>query len=189
MPHSPLSALRRAVLDSTPIHGLPRSRRRILAVVILVTLAALFLQVGRGGMDRLSIGPAWLDSDLLHAAIELGAALLCLLRARWVRADRRAWLLIGVGIGLYAAGDVLWFTWLGVREWPPFPSLADAFWLSFYLLVIGALAMLARGHLRLRQRTLWLDGLIGGLAVTAVGVPPALAGGLGFAGRPIAAAM
>jgi len=49
--------------------------------------------------------------------------------------------------------------------------------------------MFARGHLRLRQRTLWLDGLIGGLAVTAVGVPPALAGGLGFADRPIAAAM
>ena len=133
-------------------------------------------------------GTSWLGSDHLHTIVELTGAALCLARARRVREDRVAWLLVGVGIASYCAGDTLWFAWVKHEPSPSFPSVADGLWSTFYVLVIAGTAALVHGHVRLRQRTLWLDGVIGGLVVAAVGLPPIVAGGVGFAGNSMQAA-
>jgi diguanylate cyclase (GGDEF)-like protein len=127
-------------------------------------------------------GAPLLGSGLVHPAIELLGAGLCLSRSRLVARDGIAWLLIGLAVASYATGDVLWFAWIGTRASPAFPSVADAFWLAFYALAAAGIAMLVSRSVRQRQRTLWLDGAIGGLAVAAAGLPPILAQGLGFAG-------
>lgn len=127
-------------------------------------------------------GAQWVGADPLHDALELMAGVTCLARAWWVRRDRRAWLLIGVGVVSYAIGDTLWFAWLGRQASPPFPSLADGFWLSFYVVAIGAITLLVRAHVRWSERTLWVDGLMGGFVVAAVGITVLFHAGVGITG-------
>jgi two-component system cell cycle response regulator len=52
---------------------------------------------------------------------------------------------------------------------PPYPSLADAFWLAVYPPLYAALVLLVRARTGVVRRSLWLDGVIGGLAIAAVG--------------------
>jgi diguanylate cyclase (GGDEF)-like protein len=152
-----------------------------LRAVAVAALAALTLHLADGAVGPALPGTAWLSSDTLHTVLKALGAVLCLWRARLTPLDRAAWLLVGAGIGAYTIGETIWFTAYG-DSLPPFPSIADGFWLLFYLLVIAGTAVLVRGHVHLSQRTLWLDAAIGGLVVAAVGLPAILAGGLGFAG-------
>jgi diguanylate cyclase (GGDEF)-like protein len=169
--------------DSSP----GRAAAWTLRAVAIAALVALSVRIADGAVGPDVPGTAWLGSDTLHAGLEVLAALLCLSRAQLGRHDRVAWLLVGTGIGAYTVGDTIWYAVYG-NSLPPFPSIADAFWISFYLLVIAGTAMLVRGHVRLRQRTLWLDGAVGGLVLAAVGLPAIMAGGLGFAGSSMQAA-
>jgi hypothetical protein len=43
-----------------------------------------------------------------------------------------AWTAIGLAVLLYAAGDIIWAFLELIRDAPPFPSLADAFYLLYY---------------------------------------------------------
>ena len=52
---------------------------------------------------------------------------------------------------------------------PPYPSLADAFWLAVYAPIYVALLLLLRSRAGAVRRSVWLDGVIAGLAVAAVG--------------------
>ncbi|HEX9093779.1 MAG TPA: hypothetical protein VF902_07330 [Coriobacteriia bacterium] len=66
----------------------------------------------------------------------LAAAVLLLVARRFQPGNplRRIWLLLGIGIGVYAVGDVVW-TVLDVRSGfgdVPYPSLADALYLAQY---------------------------------------------------------
>jgi diguanylate cyclase (GGDEF)-like protein len=131
---------------------------------------------------RILVGVPLLGTDLVHPAVEFLGAGLCLSRAWIVRQDRAAWILIGVGIASYSVGDTVWFLWISKEASPGFPSAGDAFWVAFYALAVAGIAMLARRGIGLRQRTLWLDGMIGGLAVAAAGLPLIMSHGLGFAG-------
>jgi diguanylate cyclase (GGDEF)-like protein len=54
-------------------------------------------------------------------------------------------------------------------ESPPYPSIADFFYLGFYALSYVAVILLVRSNVRDFKRSLWLDGLIAGLAVAALG--------------------
>ena len=151
-------------------------------------LAAAALAIHFAADDhRVLVGVPLLGTDYVHPAIELLAAVLCVSRARLFRQDRTAWLLIGLGIASYTVGDTLWFVWISKQASPSFPSVGDAFWLSFYALVVAGIALLARRSIDLRQRTLWLDGAIGGLAVASVGLPLIMVQGLGFAASSLQA--
>jgi diguanylate cyclase len=157
-------------------------RGGVLRVLWVVGALGLTLHLLRDGLNLPLARWTWVGGDPLHDALELIAAAACLARARWVALDRRAWLLIGLGVTSYAVGDTLWFAWLGRLASPPSPSIADAFWLAFYLLTGAGIAGLAREHVRLSQRTLWLDGLMGGCIVVAIGIAVMFRHGLGIAG-------
>ena len=88
-----------------------------------------------------------------------------------------------VGITLYGAGNLLWALWLEHVDAPPIPSVSDVLWLSLYPCSYVGLAWLARRHRRL-PAGVWLDGIIAGLGLAALGAALVVRAG---AERPSAA--
>jgi diguanylate cyclase (GGDEF)-like protein len=97
-----------------------------------------------------------------------GAAFACLLRAALRRTERPAWTAIGFSLVAWSIGDALWDFHLGALEEPPFPNVADAFYLLSYLGSYAGYLLLLRARVRPWPLSLWLDGLIGGLALAGV---------------------
>ena len=85
-----------------------------------------------------------------------------------MRRERGAWLLVAAGL-LWAIGDLYWSFKLSKLEEIPYPSLADLFYLAGYPALYAGIALLTRTRLQTFERSVWLDGLIGALAVAAVG--------------------
>ena len=104
----------------------------------------------------------------LYNGLLIAAALICLARAIVVPAGRAPWLLIGIGLLCGSAADLYYTVALGDRDAPPVPSLADAGWLAFYPTSFVAVWMLLRARRAYARASLWLDGLLGALAVAAV---------------------
>jgi two-component system cell cycle response regulator len=144
----------------------PRRFLRATQVVSVLALAAYALHVGVG------LGGKRLESffnDYLYNALVLVAASSCILRAIRVRRQRAPWALLGAGLLAWAAAEIYNSFYLASLEEPPYPSLSDALWLSFYPAAYGALALLVRERMREARGSLWLDGLVAALAVSAVG--------------------
>ncbi|MGH2906656.1 MAG: diguanylate cyclase domain-containing protein [Solirubrobacterales bacterium] len=103
------------------------------------------------------------DTAFLLAAVIVG------LRAILVDAERRAWWFVAAGLLLWGGGAT-YFTplqWSGDEI--PIPSPADGLWLSAYAMWYVGLIMLFRARVRNLDVRLWADGLIGALAVSAIG--------------------
>src|SRR6266498_4032899 len=80
----------------------------------------------------------------LYNALVLFAVLGCALRVAWVRAERGAWLALTAAVAMWATGEILFdFAYGGS---PPFPSLADVFYLGFAPACYVGLILLVRGH-------------------------------------------
>jgi signal transduction histidine kinase/CheY-like chemotaxis protein/HPt (histidine-containing phosphotransfer) domain-containing protein len=107
-------------------------------------------------------------ATVIYDGTVLGASLLCVLRAASRREDRPAWTLMAVALGFWALGELYWDVFLGPSVDAPIPSLADVFWLSFYLPAYASVALLTRSRLRRVPVSLSLDGLIGALGVSSV---------------------
>jgi diguanylate cyclase (GGDEF)-like protein len=107
--------------------------------------------------------------DWLYNALEIGAVALCGARALARRRDRAAWFAVTIGMGFFAAADMYYSLAWGDANVVPFPSLADALYLSFYPFVYVGIGLLLRSRVRRLPVGLWLDGVIGGLAVAALG--------------------
>jgi diguanylate cyclase len=98
----------------------------------------------------------------------LAAPLLCFLRLRKTSTYRISWLLLTVGLTLYALGNIYWTIQIRPMAVEPFPSIADYLWLSFYPFAFAALLLMLRERTDRLPLSLWLDGLVGGMAVTAI---------------------
>jgi hypothetical protein len=106
----------------------------------------------------------------------VAAAVLCLARAAVVAEERPAWLAIGGGLCLYAGG---WIVDLFVYDnAPTMPSIADGFWMAAYLGFYPGVVLLGRGRFARRGLGMWLDGLLGALALAAATAATALHGSL-----------
>jgi hypothetical protein len=93
-----------------------------------------------------------------------------------VREERVAWLLIAVGLEVYALGGVVYLRWVAGDPTPPFPSLADWFWLAMYPWVLAGLVGLVRARGLGSHLSVWLDGLVGALALGTIGAALIFAG-------------
>ena len=116
------------------------------------------------------LGGAWLariDNDYLYDGILVLAALNCFVCGRG-RADRTAWIWVGVAISAWAAGDIYYTAVLDGKAVIPFPSLSDAGYLLFYPPVYVGLVVLFHKEVRGIVRSLWLDGLIAALTTAAL---------------------
>ena len=98
-------------------------------------------------------------------AIFYGAAALCVVRGRAVRADRSAWFLFALAMTLWGTGGFYYAIFLWNADVVPFPSPADFFWIVFYLPAYAALFKLLRSRARTTGRGVLLDALVAGLGV------------------------
>jgi diguanylate cyclase (GGDEF)-like protein len=107
--------------------------------------------------------------EVLEDSIYVLAGLVVAARAVLVRRDRWAWALLSVGLLSYAAGNILA---IGVVT---FPSASDALWLPLYPLGYASIILLLRQNVARWHASMWLDGLVAALGVSAVAVALVLA--------------
>ena len=111
--------------------------------------------------------PFW-DGWLFHALLLLATAA-CGLRAVLVAPERWAWAALTAAAGIWMVSSVWWQVTLSGVDDPPYPSLADAGWLLFYPLAYTGVVLLVRERVPAFSRSVWLDGLVGGMAVAGIG--------------------
>jgi diguanylate cyclase (GGDEF)-like protein/PAS domain S-box-containing protein len=141
----------------------PHTRRPVVPI-IAAALALLYvagrLLPGLGHDGHVFV--RWQGAVVLYAV----AAVLTLIRARREPQDRTAWTMIGVGIACYGFGTAC--TIVSSRPSDDPPPLAFAGWFAFFLLVYPALVTMLRARLRPFTLSFFLDGVIGGMALSAV---------------------
>ncbi len=142
----------------------PTSARIAFALLGACTLL-LFVFEATGARSSLLSGAF---GDWLYNAILILSAAACTLRGVRGSRERLPWLLIGAGLMSWALGQTWWTIFLADSANPPYPSVADWFWLAFYPLTFAGILGLGRSRLALTDRGMWVEGLIGGLAAGAV---------------------
>src|SRR6478735_1408990 len=100
-----------------------RQRRTVLvggflALCLLVAFTARAV-LGFGGHSTHVLFNTW-----IYNALMLTSAAGCLLRAALVRRERLAWALLGVGLLLYAGGEIYYAAVLAGQATVPIPSFA-----------------------------------------------------------------
>ena len=115
----------------------------------------------------LDAGP--LFSRFAHDAVLLVATALCFWAgfASPQRRERRAWLLIGVGVAAWTFGEIYYTAVLWTAEEIPIPSPADTGYLLFPPFMLLGILTLLRSRTRDIPGTLWADGITAALAVSA----------------------
>src|SRR5271170_3372529 len=152
----------------SPLASISRGRGILVKAIRALALLGLALYaahsiagLGGHGLDKLF--EDWVFNWLL-----LASAALCLMRAAWCRAERRAWLALGIGLGCWAAGEILFTVDPGQVTEGSFPAPSDFLWLVFYPASFVTLGLLVRSRVRVFYASLWLDGIVGALAIAAL---------------------
>jgi diguanylate cyclase (GGDEF)-like protein len=109
-----------------------------------------------------------LDAGLGNLVLVL-PALVFATRAVLVAADRVPFGLLAAGATSFAAGNVVYLTYVHHHAAPPFPSWADAGYLGTYPCFVAAVLLLVRRELGRLGRGVLLDGLVGVLGASAAG--------------------
>jgi diguanylate cyclase (GGDEF)-like protein/PAS domain S-box-containing protein len=109
------------------------------------------------------VGPRWLNSGPVYNVIGFSSVLALLLGARLNTNERRRlpWHLFAIGQTLFVAGDALAYNYERIfGSALPFPSIADAFYLAFYPLLVAGMLLLIRERNEARDRASLIDALI-----------------------------
>ena len=153
------------VMLADPRLSLPLRRAwTAFAAVIVVYLVVL----GLGWVTDRPLLPIDVHEGI-RFLLMLDAAVLVLWRALTLREDRTAWLALGVGLAAWTAGQCIATLISPVGQEVPFPSVADAGLIVFYVGQYVAFFLLARSGMGRVPRATWLDGAVGILLLGAVG--------------------
>jgi diguanylate cyclase (GGDEF)-like protein len=144
------------------VHLRAPAARRLWQAIMVAGLAVLSLHY----LGHFSRGGSRVYESWLYEGLELFAALGCIARGIFVRAERSAWLFIGAGLLATTCGDVLYDFWYGGN--PPFPSAADVGYLAFYPLLYVGIVLLLRRRVSTFSASLWLDGFLAAAAAGAL---------------------
>ena len=128
-------------------------------------MLVLHMTVGLGGR-----GSERLIDDGVYDVLMFGAAFAVIARAIAFREQRAAWLTMGAGLLCWSLGELYFALFVegsGVATGSVSP--ADGLYLAMYPCLYVAIMLLLRAHLRELRVSLWLDGLIGGLAAATLG--------------------
>jgi two-component system, cell cycle response regulator len=106
--------------------------------------------------------------DGVYCGLVFAAGAACVMRAVVVRDERAAWLMMGLGLLAWGAGEVTWMQLYRDDPQAASPSLADLLYLSFYPASYTSLLLLARSRTDSFRSSLWLDGAIAALTVAAL---------------------
>jgi diguanylate cyclase (GGDEF)-like protein len=148
-------------------------------ILLLLAVTAANAVFGIGGQSAERPIRDWLSS-----AIYVLVAGIVAMRAMRMPTKRTPWTIFAVGLSAYAAGNVLWSAWVEHLKTVPIPSICDGLWLSFYPITYVGIVGFARSARQPRvQAGVWLDGLIAGAGLAAIGaalvLPPVLASATG----------
>jgi diguanylate cyclase (GGDEF)-like protein len=141
---------------------LASSRRSTAALIVLTALFGLCALEDTFPLSS-ALGHflnTWVYDDLV-----LAAGVICVARGVASTQERFAWILMGGALLAWGVGDTIWT----FSDNPPFPYYSDAGYLAVYPLAYTSIGLLLRARVRHIRASVWLDGLIGGLAVAAVG--------------------
>jgi hypothetical protein len=135
-----------------------------------LTLTALVLFAT--GVWRRPDGETWAVAyDLvLYNLVYAGAALVCAIAARRAQADRLAWWAMTASLVWGLLGNLVYTLVVAPTPEEPFPSIADAFYLAYYVPLYVALIGLIRARVARFHASMWLDGVVGALGAGAVAV-------------------
>ena len=115
--------------------------------------------------------PGWFDSVVNGWLGELtlwAPMAVCWLAAVRIGFRRPELLLCAAAVTAFAAGDT-YFVLMSVGGGTlPFPSLADLGYVSFYPMMLAALVVAVRRHMRAASSSVWLDCAVGSLGATSV---------------------
>jgi PAS domain S-box-containing protein len=119
---------------------------------LAVGLFAAVLQLALRGSD--------VATAVLHLAVQVLAVACVVAGLRMYRpAGRTAWYLLLTGMLVYLAANAIWYPANARGVPPPFPSLADALYISAYLLLLGGATLIVRAGAGGRDRGAFLDVL------------------------------
>jgi two-component system, cell cycle response regulator len=131
-------------------------------------LGALFVLIGAHLVHSLTGFGGAATADFfdigVYDAVMVGCAVLCLARGLQGDSARVAWLCLGLGLSADAGGEIL----ASISE-SLAPVVQNALYLCLYLGAYVAIVLLGRRHVRHFRLSMWLDGLIGALAIGALG--------------------
>jgi two-component system cell cycle response regulator len=169
--------------NEAPSHRTPRRVRLIEAAMLAgfaVYAAHIFLGLGASGSDMLF-------DRYVYLALILVPTVLVLARVPGAGAERNAWLMIGLGLATTAFAECYYAFFLADAASQPYPSIADAGWLTTYPLWLAGLVLLVRARAPRFRNSLWLDSAIGALSLGSAAALFALPTILAGAGRGLAA--
>src|SRR4051794_300916 len=148
------------------------SRRPPYAILVVQAIAgvALLALAAHAAYDFGGDGTDAFFDDWVYDGIIAAAAVLCMLRAALTPSLQKAWLLLGLGLACWAAGEIYYTVALAGSDDPPYPSASDALALAFYPASYGALMLLVKDPPAPPRASLWLDGLVAALGSAAVAV-------------------
>ncbi|MEA2409369.1 MAG: two-component system, cell cycle sensor histidine kinase and response regulator CckA [Thermoleophilaceae bacterium] len=148
-----------------PPRSAPAWMRRLLAVQALC--AALYALLLTGAPQAVGV-PLEPNSWWPIGVIAIVSALACGGRAAARRQERGIWWLLAAGLGSWSTGFIVWAALYENDANPPYPSVADALWFPFMVLLLVALAAVVRAERPNIAPVTWLDALIPAFAVSAV---------------------
>jgi len=119
-----------------------------------------------GATESFRLIPKWdvernfaLISDLAYQPVSLFAVIVAwriAFRRTFPSALRRAWFILGLAVAAQAIGDTSWFYLEVILQKQPFPSIADAFFLSFYPLALVGILSLPSAPMKSTERLRFL---------------------------------
>ena len=150
------------------VRSAPEQRLSRGILVAIVAALGLFATVVGPRHD----GAAWaMAYDLvLYNVVYVGAAVVCLLAARRNRAERVSWAAMALALVLGVAGNLVYSLMIAELDPEPFPSMADVFYIGYYLPLYVALVGLIRARVTHFHASMSFDGVIGALGGAAIAV-------------------
>jgi diguanylate cyclase (GGDEF)-like protein len=158
-------ALRRLVSGlSAGLAGVPRSVRVLQVVTGVLVVAYVASTTLRSPGTSSFFFDVWV-ANLGYA----GCTALCAWRAISRRSGRWGWGALATGLLFFTVGSVLWTGWVQYfKPVPPYPSIADASFLLFFVFAFLGIGLLVRETVPRTSRTIWVDSLIAALGVAAL---------------------
>ncbi len=116
------------------------------------------------------VGPHWLNSGPVFNLIGASAVIALVVGARRNSRDRRlSWYLLALAQAFFVTGDVLAYNYTRFFGAPlPFPSVADAFYLAVYPVLVAGLLLMIRQRSETRNAASLLDALMFTVAAAAL---------------------
>jgi diguanylate cyclase (GGDEF)-like protein len=139
-----------------------RAATALLIALVAVTAAQAVLGVGGRGAEE----PI---RDWVTSAVYILVGVIVCWRAVRTTEARTSWMIFAFGISIYGLGNVLWAAWIEHLPNPPIPSICDGMWLTLYPCCYLGIVGLAGVRERRVPARMWLDGIVAGLGIAAIG--------------------